>query len=80
MGPAQSPKKNEIASCFQSWLKVRIKARPVGNQANKELLTFIARKVNLKINQLVLVSGQTSRKKVISISKMKQFDWPALEY
>ena len=46
-------------------VKVRIRAAPVDGKANKELCVFLAKKLKLPKSAVSLVSGQTSRDKVI---------------
>lgn len=68
-------KKNEIVGTYQDCLKVKIKAPPVDNKANKELITFLAKSLHLKTNQIYLEGGKTSRKKVIIISIKTLPNW-----
>ncbi|WP_051564361.1 DUF167 domain-containing protein [Desulfovermiculus halophilus] len=60
-------KKNELGGFYQGCLKVRLKAPPVDNKANQELAAFLARLLGVKPRQIQLISGQRSRKKIISI-------------
>ncbi len=73
-------KRNQLSGCYQGHLKIKIKARPVENQANNELLNFVAKELGLKNRQLSLASGQGSRKKILLISVMQEPDWDALGY
>lgn len=48
-------------------VKVRIAAPPEGGKANAELLRFIAKKLHVDRSQVSLISGVTSRMKLIRI-------------
>jgi len=49
-------------------LKLRIKAPPVDGRANEALIGFLARCLGVKRGDLALVSGQTSRTKMILVN------------
>ena len=49
-------------------LKVYLKASPTKGKANKELISFLAKLINLKKSDIELVKGHKSRNKVVSIS------------
>lgn len=51
-------------------LKVRLTAPPVDGKANEECLRYLSTLFNVSRNRLSIVSGQTSRRKVIQISGM----------
>jgi uncharacterized protein YggU (UPF0235/DUF167 family) len=40
--------------------------------ANEELLAFLSKKLNVRKSSLSVVKGQTSRKKLVSVSGMNQ--------
>lgn len=62
-----SARKNEIIGVHDGCLKVKIAAPPVDGAANEGLINFIAECLRAKPRQLSLVSGQTSRRKVIEV-------------
>ncbi len=66
-------KKNELVGTYQNCLKVKLKAPPVDNKANKELKKFLAEKFDLKSSDILLEGGQNSKKKLISIKIKKNF-------
>lgn len=47
--------------------KVRIKAIPEKGKANKELITFLAKELNVPITKITIVRGETSHHKLINI-------------
>ena len=48
-------------------LRVQIDAPPVGGKANRRMLEILAEYFNVAKNRLVIVSGHTSRNKIIKI-------------
>ncbi len=48
-------------------LRLKISGKPAGGAANRELISFLARRFKLKKTDIQLETGSTSRKKVISI-------------
>ncbi len=59
-----------LAGIFDGRLKIRLKAPPVDNAANKECLRLLAKKLGLAKSRLSIVAGKTSKRKKILIS------WP----
>jgi uncharacterized protein (TIGR00251 family) len=59
--------KTELAGMHGSSIKIRIAAPPVDNAANYALIEFIAERVGIAKRCVRLVSGATSRKKVLEI-------------
>ena len=60
--------KSEICGLQGDALKVRLQAPPVDGKANKALCEFIAGKLGVAVREVVLVSGATSRDKVVKAS------------
>jgi uncharacterized protein (TIGR00251 family) len=48
-------------------LKVRLKAAPVKGEANRELVSLVARRYGVPESAVRIVRGRTSRMKVVSI-------------
>ena len=48
-------------------LKIRIAAPPVDNAANRELIEFVARQLGVAKSGVRIVSGTTSRRKVLEV-------------
>jgi uncharacterized protein (TIGR00251 family) len=67
-------KKNELAGMYQGCLKLRLQAPPVDNKANRELIAYLAELLGLKPRQIQFMSGQRSRKKVVTIQMDGQLD------
>jgi uncharacterized protein (TIGR00251 family) len=48
-------------------LKVKLKSPPVDGAANEELIRFLAKELSVSKASIVIISGQTSRTKRVSI-------------
>jgi uncharacterized protein (TIGR00251 family) len=53
-------------------LRVRITAPPVDNSANEELVSFFSRLFGVAKREITIVSGETSRSKVIEIAGVSE--------
>lgn len=60
-------KRTEIAGRHGSDLKIRVAAPPIDQAANEALLAFIAQRLGVRLRQVRLISGATSRRKVLEI-------------
>ncbi len=63
-------KRTEIAGSYGDALKIRLLAPPVDGKANAALLGFLAERLRISKSALRLVSGQSSRRKVIEIDEI----------
>lgn len=70
--PASS--KTMIAGTLDNMLKVKIAAPPEDGKANKSLIDFMAKLLNLKKKDIKIVSGKTSPIKVLRISGMNSLE------
>jgi uncharacterized protein len=61
-------RKTEAAGEYDGALKVRLQAPPIDGRANEALLAWLARTLALPRQQLVLKSGQASRRKHIQLT------------
>jgi uncharacterized protein (TIGR00251 family) len=61
--------KNEIAGLQGAALKVRVTAPPVDGLANEALIELLSRTLNTSRRNVCIVSGHTSRTKLIEISE-----------
>jgi uncharacterized protein (TIGR00251 family) len=61
--------KNEIAGLQGNALKVRVTAPPVDGLANEALVELLSRALNTSRRNVCIVSGHTSRTKLIEISE-----------
>lgn len=62
-------KKTETAGLHDGKLKIRLNAPPVDGGANKELINFISKSLNLKKSDVKIHSGEKSRIKTLEISR-----------
>ncbi len=56
-------KENTIVGIHGESLKIKIKAPPVDNKANKEITNYLAKEFKVSKSSVDLISGQTSREK-----------------
>lgn len=61
--------RNEIAGLQGVALKVRVTAPPVDGLANEALIELLSRTLNTSRRNVCIVSGHTSRTKLIEISE-----------
>lgn len=60
--------KNQIQEILEDGtVKVRITSAPVEGQANETLLRYLAEILDVKLDQLEIVAGQTGRDKLITV-------------
>ena len=57
-----------VAGELDGILKIRLAAPPVEGQANEELIRLLAKLFDTSRQRIAIVSGQTSKNKVVSIS------------
>lgn len=62
--------RNEIVGLKDGVLHIKIAAPPEKGKANKELIDFLAEKLEIRKSAILVVKGQTSRRKVIIIEGM----------
>ena len=60
-------KKTEVAGLYGDALKIRLAAPPVDGKANAAVIEFVAARLGLARSAVSLKSGQTSRRKVLSV-------------
>lgn len=68
-------KRNQVVGLHGEALKVQIKAPPEDGRANAELLGFLAAVLEVSKRDLTLVTGLTSRQKVVEVANR---DWDHL--
>ncbi|HTP04706.1 MAG TPA: DUF167 domain-containing protein [Nitrospirota bacterium] len=66
--------KNEIAWMENGGLKIRLTAPPVDGAANEALIRFLANTLSVARSQVDIVSGLTSRDKIVRISGVGNAD------
>lgn len=66
-------KRNRIAGWHQhSMVLVKIAAPPVEGKANDELVRFLAEKLEVAPEQVLIIRGHTSRQKVLEIEGVSE--------
>jgi len=60
-------RRNEVVGVHGGAIKIRITASPVEGAANEALLRFLAQRLGVRENQLEIVAGATSRRKMVSV-------------
>jgi uncharacterized protein len=63
--------RNEVAGLHGDAVKIRLSAPPVDGAANAALVDFLAEKLGVARSTIRLVSGQTSRSKVVAIEGLR---------
>ncbi len=63
-------KKNEIVENSDSFMRIKISAPPVEGKANKELIKFLAKQLDIKKSAISIKSGEKSRTKIIQIEQI----------
>jgi uncharacterized protein len=66
--------KNEITWMENGGLKIRLTAPPVDGAANEALIRFLADTLSVTRSQVHIVSGHTSRDKIVRISGLGKAD------
>lgn len=66
--------KNEIIRREDGGLKIRLTAPPVDGAANEALVRFLADILNVAKSQVEIVSGHTSRDKIIRVEGLSSED------
>lgn len=64
-------RKTEVAGLYGDALKIRLAAPPVEGQANARLLAYLSERFEVSLRSVVLKHGETSRRKVVSITGSK---------
>ena len=64
--------KNEVVEFSNGVFRVRVAAPPVKGKANKELVAFLSKALDLGRDSLTIVKGHTSHNKVIAVAGLSQ--------
>ncbi|MDH5715224.1 MAG: DUF167 domain-containing protein [Candidatus Aminicenantes bacterium] len=59
--------KNEIVGVIEGRLKIKLTAPPVGGAANRELITFLVKKLGIDRSSICLRMGEKQKRKVLEI-------------
>ena len=61
-------KRNAVTGTHDGAMKISLTTPPTDGRANEALIAFVAERLNLPRSRIALVSGQTSRSKVLRIT------------
>lgn len=64
--------KNEIQGISENALRVRLTSPPVDGEANAACIAFLGQIFGIAKSKITIVSGQTSRNKVIKLAGVSQ--------
>lgn len=64
--------RNEIAGFAEGVLRVRVAAPPEKGKANRELISFLSRALDVDSGSLAVVRGHTGRSKLVAVSGLSQ--------
>ena len=64
--------KSEVTGTAGEALRLRIAAAPEKGKANKELVDFLSRQLDIPKADIAIVSGHTSRQKVVAIKGLSK--------
>lgn len=59
--------RTEVVGIYEDTLKIKLKSPPVDNEANKELVRFLAQKLKISKSNINITSGQLSKRKILTI-------------
>ena len=62
--------RSEITGVREGVLQIKIAAPPVEGKANKELVEFLSEALGVRKSAVIIVKGQTGRKKIIEVEGM----------
>ena len=66
--------KNEVTGITDGVWQVRVSAPPVKGKANKELIDFLSKLLDVGKSRISIIMGHTSRNKVLAIDGLSQED------
>ena len=67
--------KNKIVGVYNNALKISITAPPVEGKANKKCIAYLAKYFDIAKSKIEIISGQTSKNKLIKIYDISQKDF-----
>lgn len=66
-----SSSKSGIVCNYGNYLKIKLKASPVDNKANDELVRLLAKTFKVSKSSIEIVSGHRQKRKVVCINGLK---------
>jgi len=67
--------KNKIVGVYNDALKITVTAPPVEGKANKKCITYLAKYFDIAKSKIEIISGQTSKNKLIRIYDINRTDF-----
>ena len=64
--------KNKIVGVYNDTIKIALTAPPVEGKANKKCIAYLAKYFDVAKSKIVIISGQTSKNKLIRIYDISQ--------
>ncbi len=64
--------RNEIIGFAEGVLRVKVAAPPEKGKANRELISFLGKVLDISPSSLAVIKGHTSRSKLIEVSGLSQ--------
>ncbi len=64
--------KDEVLGLYGDTVKIRLQAPPVKGRANKALIQFLSRKLDVQKQQIILLAGESSRDKRIAVACLSE--------
>jgi uncharacterized protein (TIGR00251 family) len=64
--------KNEIAGAYRDGIKIRVTAPPSEGKANKALIKFLAKELQIPESNIEILKGYHSREKILRISEIME--------
>jgi uncharacterized protein (TIGR00251 family) len=64
--------RNEIAGFAEGVLRVKVAAPPEKGKANRELVSFLSRVLDVNSGSLTVIRGHTGRSKLVTVSGLSQ--------
>jgi uncharacterized protein (TIGR00251 family) len=64
--------RSEVMGFTDGVLQVRVAAPPVKGKANRELIDFLRKRLNVGKSRIALVGGHTARNKVVAIAGLSR--------
>ena len=71
----KSPKTEFVESMADETIKIRLKAAPERGKANEELIKFLSKQCKVPKEEIKLISGHTSTKKLLKLPDDATFTW-----
>jgi len=67
--------KNKIVGVYNDTIKIAVTAPPVEGKANKKCIAYLAKYFDVAKSKIEIISGQTSKNKLIKIYDISQKDF-----